>query len=198
MQTIWIEQELSSESLVQYKALSERIKRLDFRFDRGFVDHEPYVFERTQLQSQIDDLIPKPNHELVRSLETLSRFSDELSVCNDDVEKQHRLLKKFIQRVSVSGERVVEISVKDGLRVIIGDKQALKVALEAQTTYESQFAGFEGTKMQEVKRENKVFKSRMWAIKWAQRGLDAHVCQSGIWFVPDHLHIKSIKYIEFL
>ncbi|MAU08174.1 MAG: hypothetical protein CL607_00010 [Anaerolineaceae bacterium] len=76
-------------------------------------------------------------------------------------------MKKFIQKVSVSGERVVEISVKEGLRVIIGDKQALKVALDAQTPYEGQFAGFEGTKMQEDKGENKVFKNRMWAIKWA-------------------------------
>ena len=70
------------------------------------------------------------------SLEILSRFNDELSTSNNDVDNQHRLMSKCIQRVSVQGGRVVEITVYDGLRVIIGEK----VAIQAKTMDESQLA----------------------------------------------------------
>jgi hypothetical protein len=114
---------LGEESLEQrLSEIRTMIERMDFRWDQGFItDKVDYLDKRVQLQQELEKLTPLPEDDLERAADMLNNFRHYWEGCNGDVEAQHRLMKLIVERVYVSGEKVVAITFKADYHVVLGD-----------------------------------------------------------------------------
>ena len=99
----------------------------------------------------------------------LSNFEQFWNECEGDIERQRRLLSLILERVYVDGQNVKAITLKSDYHFVLGHNAN-------EPTYT------------EVDPKDYV---------WAQRDLDAHIIPSGIYFLPDHLHVRSISLAIF-
>jgi hypothetical protein len=105
------------------KEIRERIERMDVRWDHGFIsDEHAYLEQRLQLQQELEQLTPVDNDDLERAVDLLDNFSVYWDDCKGDVELQHQLLTKIVERVYVEDDRIVAVTLKSSCHLVLGHK----------------------------------------------------------------------------
>ena len=103
--------------------IREVIKRMDQRWDLGFITNEQdYIEQRLKLQQELEQLTPIDTNDLEKAVDLLDNFRIYWEACNDDEEAQHDLVKQMVERVYVQGERVVAITLKASCHLVLGYK----------------------------------------------------------------------------
>ena len=100
--------------------IKDTIKRMDFRWDNGFItDKADYMEKRLQLQQELDQLTPAYD-ELDRAFDLLNNFEQYWDDYGSDVEKQHELLKLILERVYIHEKEVIAITLKSDYHFVLG------------------------------------------------------------------------------
>ena len=147
---------LGEESLEQrLKEIRTMIERMDFRWDQGFItDKADYLDKRVQLQQELEKLTPLPEDDLERAADMLTNFRHHWEECNGDVEAQHRLMKLIVERVYVSGERVVAITFKADYHVVLGDNANGSTLIEVDPSLYA--SGADGVRTRDLPRDRRI------------------------------------------
>lgn len=99
------------------------IKRMDKRWDNGFItDEQEYMERRIHLQLELDQLIPVPDDDLERAAELLENFTSHWERLNGDPESQHELVKLIVERAYVEDEKVVAMTLRSNYHLVLGHK----------------------------------------------------------------------------
>ena len=107
--------------------IRETIKRMDFRWDHGFITDEIHFMEkRIQLQQELEQYTPIPEDDPERAADLLKNFKTHWEACGDDVEAQARLMKLIVKRVYILDEEIVAMTLRSDYHVVLGHK--LRVA----------------------------------------------------------------------
>lgn len=125
MLTQSIGEKLGEKSLEQrLTEIREVIKRMDQRWDLGFITNEQdYIEQRVKLQEELEQLTPIDTNDLEKAVDLLDNFPIYWAACNDDVETQHDLVKQIVERVYVQGEVVVAVTLKANCHLVLGQKE---------------------------------------------------------------------------
>jgi DNA invertase Pin-like site-specific DNA recombinase len=139
-QAIW--QNSDNDPALQRIALvRERVERIDFSWEKGFLAAEEYVAKRSQLQREIESLWPLNYDDLVEAANLLSNFQTYWQDCqtaDKPAEAQAKLLAKIVDRVFVHGKQVIAIALHDSFSVVLDqdhyppDAVAVKMPLETR------------------------------------------------------------------
>lgn len=98
------------------------IERMDFRWDSGFItDKAEYLEKRLKLQQELEQLTPVQD-ELDVAADILENFQTHWEDCQDDVEKQHQLIKLIVERVYVEDDMLVAMTLKSNYHILLGHK----------------------------------------------------------------------------
>lgn len=60
--------------------------------------------------------------DLERAADILENFAEHWTVCGDDTEAQHKLVKLIVKRVYVSGDEVVAMTLRSDYHIVLGHK----------------------------------------------------------------------------
>lgn len=101
--------------------IKQVIKRMDFRWDHGFItDGEAYLEERVKLQQELEQLTPMADDDLEVAADLLQNFAAHWEAASGDPKEQQRLLQLIVARVWVRGDRVVALSLRPNYHVTVG------------------------------------------------------------------------------
>jgi hypothetical protein len=99
----------------------EEMRRMDIRFDRGFfIDEQEYFEQRINLQQELEGLQPIADDDLERAAEDLREFWPRYQQCAGDIEAQHQLLSRYVERLYVREDEVVALTLKSNYHLILG------------------------------------------------------------------------------
>lgn len=93
--------------------IKEIIKRMDFRWDSGFImDKDEYLEKREQLQQELEKLSPIPDDALERAADLIENFTSRWKEIEDDRDAQKELIHLIVSKVWVRDDRVTIILVR--------------------------------------------------------------------------------------
>ena len=96
------------------------IERMDFRWDNGFItDRVDYLEKRLQLQQELERLTPA-HEDLEVAVDLLGNFKAHWDACDNDLDRQHQLVKLIVDRVYVEDDRVVAMTLKSDYHMLLG------------------------------------------------------------------------------
>jgi hypothetical protein len=99
------------------------IKRMDMRWDRGFVtDEQEYMEKRIKLQMELEQLTPIPDDDLAQAADLLKNFKMHWERLEGDDEARHELVKLIVERVYVRDEAVVAMTLHSNYHLVLGHK----------------------------------------------------------------------------
>lgn len=113
----------NEEVLNQIEAIRQKIERIDFKFEEGFMSKEEYVEKRNQLQIEVQTIQPIDYDNLIEAEDLLTNFKQYWSECRkqpDPDKARQQLLTKIVQQVYVYNQKVIGISLYGDFGVIIG------------------------------------------------------------------------------
>ncbi|MFC1961275.1 recombinase family protein [Chloroflexota bacterium] len=103
--------------------IREKIKRMDFRWDHGFItDEVDFMEKRLVLQHELEQFTPIPEDDLERAADILENFKKHWEACGEDAEAQHRLVKLIVKRVYVLDKEIVAVTLRSDYHVVLGHK----------------------------------------------------------------------------
>lgn len=103
--------------------IRERIRRMDVRWDNGFVtDEQQFLQERLALQMEQEQLTPVPDEDFNHAVETLENFSAHWQRLEGKEEERHELIKLIVERVYVEVDKVVAMTLKSNYHLVLGHK----------------------------------------------------------------------------
>ena len=103
---------------------------MDFRWDQGFItDKADYLEKRLGLQQELEQLTPAYD-ELDAAVDLLADFSAYWDDCDDDIERQHELIKLIVERVYVLDGQLVAMTLKADYHLVLGHKAEEPTYLE--------------------------------------------------------------------
>ena len=103
--------------------IREKIKRMDFRWDHGFISDEvDFMEKRLQLQQELEQLTPIPDDDLERAADLLANFGEHWRACGDDKTAQRQLIMLIVKRVYVLDEEIVAVTLPSDYHVVLGHK----------------------------------------------------------------------------
>jgi site-specific DNA recombinase len=120
-QAVWQNSD-NDPALQRIASVRERVERIDFSWEKGFLTAEEYVAKRSQLQREIEALWPLDYDDLVEAADQLSYFQTYWSDCQateNPAEAQMNLLAKIVDRVFVHGKQVIAIVLHDSFSVVL-------------------------------------------------------------------------------
>ena len=108
--------------------VEEIVRRIDFRWDQGFVSEEEYIAKRRQLQEEMESLRPIDFDELMEAADLLQNFSSYWRDCEtvdnpEDARKQ--LITKIVDRVFIYDTHVIGITLHGDYGVILDNDVAM-------------------------------------------------------------------------
>src|SRR5690349_16411345 len=92
--------------------IEEIIKRVDLRWEEGFINKEEYVEKRRQLQRELDSLRPVDYDELTEAEDLLTQFRSYWDSCSEQGnpdEARKQLIEKIVERVFVHDRKVLAL-----------------------------------------------------------------------------------------
>ncbi len=106
---------------VHLDELREQAKRMDYRFDKGFIDPDQFAAKRKELQAEIDHLKPLLNvpEELEQAADILNNFDKHWATCQGDPNRQNELLRMILNRVYVIDRDSVLLEFMSNYRMFI-------------------------------------------------------------------------------
>ncbi|MEM7163588.1 MAG: recombinase family protein [Bacteroidota bacterium] len=115
---------LGEENLIEkLTAIKERIKRMDTRWDNGFISDEgEYIQQRLQLQMEYEQLAPVPDVEFEQTAELMNNFKTHWDRLNGDSEAQQDLIKLIVEKVYIDGDQVHAITMRSNCHIVLGHK----------------------------------------------------------------------------
>ncbi|HEX3051129.1 MAG TPA: hypothetical protein VHP83_10780, partial [Aggregatilineaceae bacterium] len=107
--------------------ISEIIKRIDFRWDQGFMSPDEYVQKRQQLEREMESLRPIDYDELTEAADLIQNFRSYWNQCEQfehPEEAQQQLLYKIVERVFVHNGQVLAVVLHGDFRIVLGKDDA--------------------------------------------------------------------------
>ena len=105
------------------REIREKIKRMDMRWDNGFItDEDEYVRLRLALQQEMEQLTPVPDDDLQRAADLLRRFPQEWKALEGDDEARHQLVEQIVERVYAKDDEVVAMTLHSNFHLVLGHK----------------------------------------------------------------------------
>lgn len=93
--------------------IEETIKRMDFRWDNGFItEQDEYLERRLGLQQELEQLKPIPMEELEAAADILTNFNECWTRAQDDPGEQQRLLHMIFERIWAKDTKVASVSLR--------------------------------------------------------------------------------------
>lgn len=116
------------------RELATTIERLDFRWDEGFItDKQEFIDKRKQLQEELNSLTPfGEDNTLDIAADILENFSTHLRSHENDIDKQHELIRYVVEQVYVYDREVVALSLKANYYIILNSVLASKLIMYAE------------------------------------------------------------------
>ncbi len=105
--------------------IKQIIKRVDLRWDEGFISQEDYVEKRRQLQQEFDSLRSVDYDELTEAadlLENFRKYWDDCGPLADPVEARQQLVAKIIDRVLGYDDAVIAVILHGSCGIILGEE----------------------------------------------------------------------------
>lgn len=111
--------ELDAETKI--KQVKMRIKRMDFRWDNGFIeDEQEFMEQRVQLQYELEQLQPVSTTDLENCVGVLRNFRELWEDAAGDVEKQKKLLGTVVQRIYIKGDSLKAVTLNSNYHLVMG------------------------------------------------------------------------------
>lgn len=104
--------EASIERMVEIR---EMVERIDFSWEKGFMDEETYVQKHKQLQNEIEMLRPVAYSDLLKSANSLTEFGTLWAYCKTR-KAQRELIKQIIEQVIVLDDEEIALISEWGRR----------------------------------------------------------------------------------
>ena len=115
----------NEKSLQRIEEVKETVKRIDFRWEQGFISPEEYVAKRKQLQREIEALRPVDYDELIEAgdlLENFTTYWEECATVDNVREARRQLLAKIVERVFVYDDQVEAIILHGNYAVVLNGR----------------------------------------------------------------------------
>ncbi len=91
--------------------IAEMIKKIELKWDHGFMDDDTYVQQRRELQIQIEMMRPVEHDELLKSANLLKDFAKLWAACHTR-KAQHELVSQILEQVIVLDKKVIALVLK--------------------------------------------------------------------------------------
>ena len=109
---------LGEESLEDRQTtIRDIIRRIDFRFDMGFMSKEEYLEKRRELQDALDALTPIPQDELEKAAQMLANFRQQWEEANGELRK--KLIHRVVEKAWVQGDAIVAVTLYPSYHVLV-------------------------------------------------------------------------------
>lgn len=116
--------------------IKERMRRMDMRWDNGFIpDEQEYFEQRLKLQYELEELIPIPQDDLEDAANVLGQFDKQLGKLKGDLEEQGKLIGNIVERVYVQDKAVVAMTLKSNCHLVLGHKVKEPTSVEIDPFY---------------------------------------------------------------
>jgi DNA invertase Pin-like site-specific DNA recombinase len=118
-----VEDEASSKRIAE---IEEVIKRVDLRWEEGFINKDEYLEKRRQLQCELDALRPVDYAELAEATHMLTHFDTYWDSCAKQVnpaEARKQLVAKIVERVFIHDRKVLALVLHGSFGVILGENE---------------------------------------------------------------------------
>ncbi|MFC1961004.1 recombinase family protein, partial [Chloroflexota bacterium] len=103
------------------KEIREKIDRMDFRWDHGFItDKDAYMEMRYQLQQELEQMTPIPDDDLEFAADVIRNFDKYWAAAKDNAEEQERLLNLMLIRVWAEDGEITQLHLRPNLHVAAG------------------------------------------------------------------------------
>jgi len=98
--------------------IEEMIKRMDFRWDNGFItDKDEYLQKRLGLQQELEQLKPLPMEELETAADILTNFESHWEKAEGNPTEQQQLLHLIFERIWIKNNEVVSVCLRPNYHV---------------------------------------------------------------------------------
>ena len=105
------------------REIREKIKRMDMRWDNGFItDEDEYVRQRLVLQQEMEQLTPVPDDDLQQAADLLKDFPKQWQATEGDDEARHQLVSMIVERVYAKDDEVVAMTLRSNFHLVLGHK----------------------------------------------------------------------------
>ncbi|MBN8633939.1 MAG: recombinase family protein [Anaerolineae bacterium] len=98
--------------------IKDMVKRIDFSWEKGFMEEEEYVAKRRQLQLEIESLRPVEQDELLKSADLLKNFRSLWERCTTP-QMQHELIQLVVDGVIVLDNEVIALALKGDTALLL-------------------------------------------------------------------------------
>lgn len=103
------------------KEIEEVIKRMDTRWDHGFItDEQDYLTQRMKLQLELEQLTPIPDDDLQQAADLLENFKTHWERLEGDDEGRHELVKLIVERVYIQDDSVMAMTLRSNYHLVLG------------------------------------------------------------------------------
>jgi hypothetical protein len=134
----WIEGAVRSRienaaALTRMAEIQEIGKRIDFRWEEGFIDKAEYVEKRRQLQREMESLRPIDYDELIDAADLIQHFKHYWQECagvDHPAEARKQLVAKMVERVFVYNDRILAIVLYGDLGIVLGQNEIAPSEIE--------------------------------------------------------------------
>jgi site-specific DNA recombinase len=113
-----------ADGVKRMKEIQEIVKRIDFRWEKGFMTPEEYIEKRSQLESELATLRPTEFSNLMVAADFLEHFTSYWEQCDrfDKPEQaRQQLVEKIVDRVFVYDNEVIAIALHGNLGIVLND-----------------------------------------------------------------------------
>jgi len=100
-------------------------KRIDLKFEAGFISPERYVERRRELQREIEALKPIDYEDLTEAVDLLENFAQYWDACSDienPDEARRQLMDRIVDRVFVYDKHVIAIALHGNYNIILDEE----------------------------------------------------------------------------
>ncbi|MEP7288827.1 MAG: recombinase family protein [Chloroflexota bacterium] len=106
--------------------IEEVIKRVDLRWEEGFLNKDEYVKKRRQLQQELDNLHPADYDQITEAEDLLTNFNAYWETCATQVkpdEARKQLIEVVVEKVFVHDSQVLALVLYGSFAVILGENK---------------------------------------------------------------------------
>ena len=106
--------------------IEERVKRIDFSWEQGFLDPQTYAEKRRQLQREIEALRPVDYEDLNEAADLVRNFRvywDECEKADDPADARRQLVSKILKRALVYDDKIIAVELYGGFALILEENE---------------------------------------------------------------------------
>jgi hypothetical protein len=114
-----VEHQAAFERMQEIQAIIERV---DFRWDRGYIEPDEYLDKRGQLEAEMESLRPIDYDELIEAADLIEHFRPYWEQCDrfdNPEEARQQLMAQIVDRVFVYDDRVIAIALHPDFGVVL-------------------------------------------------------------------------------